>query len=122
MKTNRVGFGMLKSKVTQHTKSEISLYKELRRNVFTHIEWEEVKQLMKTQYTVYHEGHKCAILDIAIPQLKIAIRVNGGVHGISWAPLWKDELQKARLEELGWDVIDIFEDERPDLWELVRFK
>lgn len=111
------GFGMKKSKITQHTKSEIALYKELRKTVFKDLLWEDVKKELKTQYTVYSNGHKCAILDIAVPGLKFCYRVNGGVHGVSWAPLWKDELQKLRLEELGWTVVDIYEDERPDLWE-----
>ena len=100
-----------------YTKSELRLYKELRETWFKDLPIEEVIDNLKTQYTVYMDGKKLAILDICIPSAKIAVRVNGGVHGVSFAPTWRDELQKDRLEKLGYSVMDIYEDERPDLWE-----
>jgi very-short-patch-repair endonuclease len=48
---------------------------------------------------------KC-ILDIAIPEKKVAIRLNGGYHHVSSRQQLKDELQKEALEQLGWKVLD----------------
>ncbi len=100
-----------------YTKSELRLYKELRETWFEGVSIEEVLDNMKMQQKIYYEGKLLAIPDIIIPSAKIIVRVQGGVHGISIAPLWRDELQKSRLEELGYDVLDLYYDERPNLWE-----
>lgn len=75
---------------------------------------------LKTQYNVnfrhQEHGFRSARLDLAIPELKIAIRVMGGVHGMPWAPSAKDEIQKELLYISGWDVIDIWHTDRLDLW------
>ena len=48
---------------------------------------------------------KC-ILDIALPEKKIGIRLNGGYHHVSSRQQLKDELQKEALEQSGWKVLD----------------
>lgn len=76
---------------------------------------------IKTQHhvnlTTNDYGKRSCILDIAIPQMKIAIRVMGGIHGEPWAISPKDETQGELLEKIGWTVIDVWHTERPDLWE-----
>ena len=75
---------------------------------------------LKHQYQVIFKhqeaGFRKAILDLAIPQLHIAIRVMGAVHGMPFAMSVHDELQLNLLELSGWDVIDVWHTERPDLW------
>lgn len=92
-------------------KSELKLYDEL---MFACCDVDTYGAMVK-QFTVNFDDTYC-VLDIAIPALKIAIRVMGEVHGFSWAPCVADNVQKFELEALGWDVIDVWHDERPDLW------
>ena len=75
-----------------------------------------------TEYRVTNltiDGYKTkdAILDIAIPKKKLAIRMNGGIHKATKRARDHDENQKYALEEAGWKVIDFFEDEFPLLWD-----
>ena len=58
---------------------------------------------------------KC-ILDIAIPEKKVAIRLNGGYHHVSSRQQLKDELQKEALEQLGWKVVDFDSYRMPHLF------
>lgn len=58
---------------------------------------------------------KC-ILDIAILDKKIAIRLNGGYHHVSSRQQTKDEFQKDSLEEAGWTVLDFDSYKMPNLF------
>lgn len=75
---------------------------------------------LRTQYKVNFNhsvyGDRKAKLDIAIPELHIAIRVMGGVHGEPFAMNIHDTTQLELLEWRGWDVIDVWTIDRPDLW------
>lgn len=98
-----------------YTKSELRLATEITVNCL-----DGDPTYLKKQYAVnfkhsYH-GFRRAVLDLAIPGLKIAIRVMGPPHGMSWNPGAKDDIQKDCLEDDGWDVIDVWHDERYDLW------
>jgi very-short-patch-repair endonuclease len=48
---------------------------------------------------------KC-ILDIAMPEKKIGIRLNGGYHHVSSRQQTKDEFQKEALKQMGWKIVD----------------
>jgi very-short-patch-repair endonuclease len=95
-----------------YTKSEKRLYAELLRECIDDI---DAAHEIRTQYKIELEESYC-VPDIAIPSLKIAIKVNGSVHGISGFPTWSDELQDYYIKKAGWDLITVYEDERPDLW------
>ena len=97
-----------------YTKSEKRVYAELLRECIDH---PDDAHELRMQYKIDLEDGYFCIPDIVIPILKIAIKINGGVHGISCAPTWNDELQDYRIRNAGWDLITIYEDERPDLWE-----
>jgi very-short-patch-repair endonuclease len=103
----------------EYTKSEVTLYKEIIENCM-----EGDSQGITMQYQVNDlatPGKTVVpimrpILDIAIPDLKIAIRVMGEVHGMPWAQTPHDEIQGIILEYNGWTVIDVWHSERADLW------
>jgi len=99
----------------QTNKAEQRLYEEIIKHCI-----EGNPNPLKTQFrvnlTTPMYGKRSCILDIAIPQLMIAIRVMGGVHGEPWAINAKDETQGELLKRFGWDVIDVWHTERPDLW------
>ena len=97
-----------------YTKSEKRVYAELLRECIDH---PDDAHELRMQYRIDLEDGAYCIPDIVIPSLKIAIKVNGGVHGISGFPTWNDELQDYRIKKAGYDLITIYEDERPDLWE-----
>lgn len=80
-----------------------------------------LKISIDSEYPIGHltiDGYptKNAVLDLAIPSKKLAIRLNGGIHKSSKRQKDHDEDQKYALEESGWRVIDFFEDEFPLLW------
>ena len=109
----------------EYTKSELALHKEIINNCFgTEIPLNEVTDILKTQFLVRNmieiDGIRPTIpppkLDICIPELKIAIRVNGLIHQSRRQRL-KDEDQKLVLEGNGWTVIDVDWSDREDLWE-----
>ena len=100
-------------KNTKYTKSEIKLFKELLINcVDTACDGTEVVM----QHEVRDGRRLVAILDIAVPELKIGYRVMGEVHGMPFAMNIRDTEQLKRLELLGWDIVDVWHTERPDLW------
>ncbi len=109
---------------TEYTKSETRLYDEILLNCFEG-RWtkEEIEEVIEQQYTPLYmqsiEGIRVTKppprIDIAIPELDIAIRVMGKIHESSTARR-KDWLQKTVLEGNEWDVIDVWQWEREDLW------
>lgn len=108
----------------EYTKSEKALHSEIIVNCFgTDIPITEIVTILQTQYSVRNmhevEGIRPTIpppkLDIAIPSMKIAIRVNGGIHEGRRQRL-KDEDQRVVLEGNGWTVIDVDYADREDLW------
>lgn len=56
------------------------------------------------------------VLDIAIPQQKVAIRLMGGIHQMSKSRIKKDEWQKEALMESGWIIIDMIADKYTNIW------
>ena len=61
-----------------------------------------------------------AILDIAIPKEKIAIRMMGKIHDKSKKINLKDWYQGEALIQAGWAVYDFHEDDFPNLWKPKR--
>jgi len=61
-----------------------------------------------------------AILDIAIPKEKMAIRLMGKIHDKSKKINLKDWYQGEALIQAGWAVYDFHEDEFPNLWKSKR--
>jgi very-short-patch-repair endonuclease len=59
-------------------------------------------------------------LDIAIPDKQIAIRMNGLIHEKKRQRM-KDEDQRIVLEENGWVVIDVDEDNYPEFWNRKKY-
>jgi len=57
-----------------------------------------------------------AILDIAIPKEKMAIRMMGKIHDKSKKRSLKDWYQGEALIQAGWVVYDFKEDDFPNLW------
>lgn len=108
----------------EYTKSEKALYSEIVNEcIDPAVNLIEVADIVKTQFVVRNlqpvedikPTNPPPKLDIAIPQLKIAIRVNGLIHRGRKQQL-KDEDQKIVLEGNGWTVIDVNYDDREDLW------
>jgi len=97
---------------TQYTKSECRLFDEL----VNHCVEDKNGEMFKMQYKIKMPENRHAILDIAIPELKICYRVMGEVHGMPFAMKPTDEIHLAYLKQLGWDVVDVWHTERPDLW------
>ena len=55
------------------------------------------------QYEVYEgEGRFVARLDLAYPELKVAVEYDGALH---WAQRREDDRRRDRLRVLGWTVI-----------------
>jgi len=100
----------------QINRAELRVYKEILKNCIG-----GEPNPLKTQYhlnlTTNDCGKRSCILDIAIPEMRVAIRVMGAVHGEPWAINVKDETQRELLERFGWTVIDVWHTDRPDLWE-----
>ena len=61
-----------------------------------------------------------AILDIAIPKEKMAIRMMGKIHDKSKKINLKDWYQREALIQAGWVVYDFHEDDFPNLWKPKR--
>ncbi len=95
-------------KNTQYTKSECRFFEEVISNC--------VEGSIDNMVVMQHKVGKIAILDIAVPELMIGYRVMGEVHGMPFAVRARDDLQKYYLQGAGWDIIDIWHSERPDLW------
>jgi hypothetical protein len=109
----------------EYTKSEVALHEELVKECFpSEMSIYDIATILKTQFLVRNlkpvedikPTNPPPKLDIAIPQMKIAIRVNGLIHRGAKQQL-KDEDQKIVLEGNGWTVIDVNYDDREDLWE-----
>jgi len=98
-----------------YTKSELRLATEITTECL-----DGDPSYLKHQYQVRFKhseaGFRFAILDLAIPELKVAIRVMGAVHGMPFSMNAKDQIQLDLLEWDGWDVLDVWHSERPDLW------
>lgn len=67
--------------------------------------------IIKTEYAVRNltidgKPAKPCTLDLAMPEKKIAIRLNGGYHFSSNRQESKDEMQKEALKQAGWTVWD----------------
>ena len=109
----------------EYTESEVALHKEIINNCFgTEIPLKDILRIMRTQFRVKNlqlvedikPTNPPPMLDICIPELKVAIRVNGLIHQTRRNRL-KDEDQKIVLEGNGWTVIDVDFSDREDLWE-----
>jgi len=61
-------------------------------------------------------AYRRCVLDIAITNLKIAIRLNGGYHRVSSRQRNKDEFQKIALGQKGWKVIDFDDQMSPNIF------
>jgi len=61
-----------------------------------------------------------AILDLAIPKEKMAIRLMGKIHDKSKKINLKDWYQGEALIQAGWAVYDFHEDDFPNLWKPKR--
>ncbi len=61
-----------------------------------------------------------AILDLAIPKEKIAIRMMGKIHDKSKKINLKDWYQREALIQAKWAVYDFHEDDFPNLWKPKR--
>ena len=117
-------FKMRQHKNTECTPSELKLHQEIIDNCFSpDMSMIEISKILYTQFNVRNLIEVDCIrptippprLDIAIPELKIAIRVNGGIHEPHRQRL-KDEDQGVVLEGNGWTVIDVDYSDREDLW------
>ena len=77
----------------------------------------DVRQEYRVSYLKI-DGHGVApaVLDIAIMNPKIAIRMMGEIHQGSKRVRMKDQYQMYALEEAGWKVIDMIKDEFPAVW------
>ena len=79
------------------------------------------KWTIKTEYPVLgltidgKQWRKC-VLDIAIMDPKIAVRLNGGYHFASGVQRNKDEFQKEALIQAGWVVVDFDSFMMPNLF------
>ncbi len=60
--------------------------------------------------------YRNCILDIAILNKKIAIRLNGGYHRVSGRQGTKDAFQMIALEQMGWRVVDFDDHQMPNLF------
>lgn len=118
-------FNMRKFRRTEYTDSEKKALEEIIENCFDEsIPLSEVEELIKPQFKVNGLVAVDEInptippprLDIAIPTMKIGIRVNGLIHETR-KNIMKDEDQKVVLEGNGWTLIDIDWDDREDLWQ-----
>lgn len=108
----------------EYTDSELALHKEIINNCFdSEIPMNEILRILYTQFKVknlkpvedINPTNPPPKLDICIPEMKIAIRVNGLIHQTHRNRL-KDEDQKIVLEGNGWTVIDVDFSDREDLW------
>lgn len=108
----------------EYTPSELKCHEEIVDNCFDEsIPITEIADILKTQFSVKNLKEIDCIrptipppkLDIAIPYLKIAIRVNGLIHEGKKQSL-KDKDQRVVLEGNGWTVIDVNQSDREDLW------
>ncbi len=70
--------------------------------------------------TIDGERAPNAILDIAIPKEKIAIRLMGKIHDKSQKRNLRDWYQREALIESKWAVYDFHEDDFPNLWKPKR--
>ncbi len=80
---------------------------------------------VRQEYTVRHltiDGERApnAILDIAIPKEKIAVRLMGKIHDKSKKRNLGDWYQRESLIEAKWAVYDFHEDDFPNLWKPKR--
>jgi len=80
---------------------------------------------VRQEYTLRNlkiDGSKApnAVLDIAIPKEKMAIRLMGIIHDKSKKRYWGDWYQRESLIQAGWAVYDFHEDEFPNLWKAKR--
>lgn len=70
--------------------------------------------------TIDGERAPNAILDLAIPKEKIAIRMMGKIHDKSQKINLKDWYQREALIQAKWAVYDFHEDDFPNLWKPKR--
>jgi len=76
--------------------------------------------LVKQEYVIKNlkiDGYSApnAVLDIAIPSEKIAIRLMGEIHNKKKRSI-KDWYQKEALAQAKWAVYDFYKDDFPNLW------
>lgn len=74
----------------------------------------EIKGLLPNEFNV-----KGAIPDVALPYAKIIFRLNGKIHNKKRRI--RDEDQKIVLEQKGWTVYDLNEDECQELWNQKKY-
>lgn len=66
--------------------------------------------------TLDGKPYRGSVLDIAIPEKMIGIRLNGGYHHVSSRQQLKDELQKEALKQAGWTIVDFNDYKMPNLF------
>ena len=77
----------------------------------------DIRQEYRVSYLKI-DGHGVApaVLDIAILNPKLAIRMMGEIHQGAKRVRMKDQYHMYALEEAGWKVIDLIKDEFPAVW------
>lgn len=78
--------------------------------------WKIKSEYRISNLTIDGAKARMCVLDIAVPQHKIAIRLNGGYHFSSDKQIGKDEFQREALEQAGWRVIDLDHHMMPNLF------
>jgi hypothetical protein len=64
----------------------------------------------EVNYRVHHRGRFVAMVDLAYPELKVAIEYDGDVHRD--ARQWRKDVQRLRLlEELEWSIVHVVADD-----------
>lgn len=81
-----------------------------------HPEWAIKLELPVNKLTIDGKPARPCILDIAVTNEKIAIRLNGGYHHVSDRQQTKDFYQKEALIQAGWRVLDFNDYDMPNTW------
>ncbi len=64
----------------------------------------------EVNFSVYHRGTFVAMVDLAYPELRVAIEYDGDVHRDAWQ--WRKDVHRLRrLEELDWLVVHAVADD-----------
>jgi len=72
----------------------------------TNLTWKIVLEYPVKNLKIDGKPYRKCILDIAVPENKLGIRLNGGYHHVSSRQQLKDELQKEALQQIGWKIVD----------------
>ncbi len=64
----------------------------------------------EVNYRVHHQGGFVAMVDLAYPELRIAIEYDGDVHREAWQ--WRKDVHRLRrLEQLDWLIVHVVADD-----------